>query len=207
MQGSTSKLKEKGAELLPSTSGALRFNFQYKKKGKPWGMWSTHYFSVVLARLSRSTADLKRAWQFLIPPTSLVIGSVVTLFQPPSEEERAIALVSGLASLEEAFGGIGFPSSRGGEKSPSPTSAESAADFPAVCFSSLKQTCQVRSFQAGEGLNKTRQFFRFQINASCCRQYKPSICEGWQPKGTRESWKCFLRQRQIRLRSDMEGQS
>lgn len=140
-------------------------------------------------------------------PTSLVIGSVVTLFQPPSEEERGIALVSGLASLGEAFGGIGFPSSRGGEKSPSPTSAESAADFPAVCFASLKQTCQVRSFQAGEGLNKTRQFFRFQINASCCRQYKPSICEGWQPKGTRESWKCFLRQRQIRLRSDMEGQS
>lgn len=109
MQGSTSKLKEKGAELLPSTSEALRFNFQYKKKGKPWGMWSTHYFSVVLARLSRSTADLKRAWQFLIPPTSLVIGSVVTLFQPPPEEERGIALVSGLASLGEAFGGIGFP--------------------------------------------------------------------------------------------------
>lgn len=148
---------------------------------------------------------LEKSLQLLIPATSLV-GSLVTLLQRPLEE-RGIALASGLASLGKAPGGIGFPSSRGEEKSPSPTFAESAADFPTVRFVPLKQTCQVLSFQTGEGLNNTRQFFLFQISASYCRLYELSVCEGWQPKWTRESWRWFLRQRQIRRKPDKEGQS
>lgn len=110
-----SKSKNKGrayssiTQHLPSISEALRFNFpvlEKKKKGKLWGVWSTHLSPTLLAKLSHSATDLKRA---ITDPTSIVRSPVTWQwsFQKPLEEP-GLALGSGLASFGEAFGGLGF---------------------------------------------------------------------------------------------------